>query len=73
MPRFFFDVTDGLAEFRDEAGIELAQHEIVGEVHNLLRLLAHERLAEGPVGIIVTDVRNEAGRIVFRSSTLGWT
>lgn len=68
MPRYFFDVSDGWAEFRDETGIDLSQDAIVEEVQSLLRLLAHERRFEGRAGIVVTDVRNEAGRVVFHAA-----
>lgn len=68
MPRFFFDVSDGRAEFRDETGIDLPQHDIVEEARSLLRLLAHERRHAGRAVRVVADVRNEAGRIVFHAT-----
>ena len=67
MPRYFFDVTDGRAEFRDETGIELAPEAIVGEVENLLRLLARQHTAGGRAGITVSNLRRGAGRAVFHA------
>ncbi len=70
MPRFFFDLSDGRAEFRDETGIDLPQDGIVAEVRSLLRLLADERRREGRSAMVVADVRNEAGRIVFHATAV---
>lgn len=65
MPKFFFDVCDGSAEFNDTAGINLERADIPAEASNLLRLLSHERLPYGMPCMLVAVVRNEAGDIVY--------
>ncbi len=68
MPRYFFDTygQDGL--FRDEDGIECSTK---AEVHrraiSALPDMAREELPKGPDHDFCVEVRNEQGRIVFRS------
>ena len=68
MPKFFFDVHDGAAEFNDTAGIDLDCTDIPREAKNLLRILAHERVPYGMQCMVVTNVRSEAGDIVYQAT-----
>ena len=68
MARYYFDVYDGESEFTDEAGMCIASQDIAMEARNLLRLLAYERVPFDKPSMIVAEVRNEAGRIVYHAS-----
>lgn len=68
MPRFYFDVYDGEAEFRDGDGIDLAPDDVPGEAQGLLHLLAYARVPYGKRLLLVADVRNAAGRVVYQAT-----
>lgn len=67
MPRYYFDVHDSRGSHRDEVGDEFADFEDARtQCQSLLPDLAREELPDGELHIITCDVRDEAGRIVYR-------
>ena len=68
MPRYFFDVYDGECNFEDSGGIDMASKDIPAEARNLLRLLAYAKVPHDKPSMLVADVRDEAGRVVYHAS-----
>ena len=68
MPKYFFDVYDGESEFTDDGGIDMAHNDIPAEARNLLRLLAYAKVPHDKPSMLVADVRNEAGQVVYQAS-----
>ena len=68
MPKYYFDVYDGESEFEDEGGIDMALRDVPAEAHNLLRLLAYAKVPHDKPSMLVADVRNEAGLVVYQAS-----
>ena len=68
MPKYYFDVYDGESEFEDSGGVDMAQEDIPAEAQNLLRLLAYAKIPHDQPSMLVADVRNEAGRVVYHAS-----
>ena len=67
MPRYYFDVRDAGGFHRDEVGDEFAGFEDARQhCQSLLPDIAREELPDGDVHTITCDVRNEAGRVVYR-------
>ncbi len=67
MPRYYFDVYDGESEFKDAGGIDMAQNAIPAEARNLLRLLAYAKVPDDMPSMLVADVRDEAGKVVYHA------
>ena len=71
MPRFFFDIIDGASLARDDFGIELDDlDEARDQAVAILPDLARDALPDGDVHDFTCEVRNEAGRIVFRAKLM---
>ena len=70
MPKYYFDVYDGESEseFEDKNGIDMASKDIPAEARNLLRLLAYAKVPHERPSMLVADVRNEAGRVVYHAT-----
>lgn len=68
MARYYFDVYDSKGEFRDKVGMFIAPMDIATEARKLLRLLVYERVPFAKPSMIVAEVRNEAGRVVYHAS-----
>ena len=67
MPRFYFDVHNATGSHRDEFGEELATFaEAREQCQVLLPDIARQELPDGELHTITCDVRDEAGRIVYR-------
>ena len=68
MPKYYFDVYDGESDFTDDGGIDMAHKDIPAEARNLLRLLAYAKVPHDKSSMLVADVRNEAGQVVYQAS-----
>ena len=68
MSRYYFNVYDGESVFHDGSGIDMHQNDIPDEVRNLLRLLTYAKDPDDEPSRLVADVRDEAGRVVYRAS-----
>ena len=67
MARYFFDVRDSRGFHRDEVGDEFAGFAQAREqCQALLPDIARDELPDGELHIITCDVRDEAGRVVYR-------
>lgn len=69
MPRYYFDITDSGGHHRDDTGVDLADFEEAREqAQGLLPDIAREQLPDGELHSITCDVRDEAGRVVYRGT-----
>ena len=67
MPLYYFDVRDGKGFHRDEFGDEFASYDEAREhAQALLPDIARSELPDGELHVILCDVRDGAGRIVYR-------
>ncbi len=67
MPRYYFDVRDNGGLHRDDIGDEFDSFEDARtQAQSLLPDIAREELPDGDLHIITCDVRDEAGRVVYR-------
>ena len=67
MARYYFDVTDVTGFHRDDAGDEFdSLDDAQQQCQALVADIAREELPNGPTHQIVCEVRDEAGRIVYR-------
>lgn len=67
MARFFFDVQDGKGFHRDEAGDECASaQEARQQVQGILSDIARHELPDGDLHVIMCDVRDAKGHVVYR-------
>lgn len=67
MPRYYFDITDHGGHHEDDVGVDLADFEEAREqAQGLLPDIAREQLPDGELHTIVCEVRDDAGRIVYR-------
>lgn len=67
MPRYFFDVTNAEGHQRDEVGDELDTYEDARvQAQVLLPDLTAEQLPDGDEHVVVCNVRDETGRVVYR-------
>ena len=69
VPRYFFDVHDGISTF-DEEGVELDSIDAAKiEVWNTLPMLAAHRKANGNMACqLRMDVRDESGKHLFHAA-----
>lgn len=67
MPRFYFDVRDGRGFHLDDVGDECVDFdEARDHAQSLLPDIARSELPDGEMHSITCDVRDEAGRVVYR-------
>ena len=67
MTRYFFDLQDGTGFHRDEIGEDLTSFEEArDQCQSLLPDIAREELPDGDLHTITCQVRDEAGRVVYR-------
>lgn len=67
MPRYYFDVTNAKGHYRDEHGEDLLGVEDARtQCQALLPDVAREELPGGDWHRVTCDIRDEAGRIVYR-------
>lgn len=67
MARYYFDVCDSKGLHHDEVGVELADlEEARVECQGLLPDIAREELPDGELHTVTCNVRDEAGRVVYR-------
>lgn len=65
MPRYFFDVDDGITKHKDDLGVDLSGPDALpAEAFNLLRLLVQDKLPEGRHNFSI-QVRDESGTIAY--------
>ena len=67
MPRYYFDVYDGEKNVKDKGGTVIACRDIAEEAKDIIRFLACERIPYDTPPILVVEVRDEAGRVVYRT------
>ena len=69
MPRFYFDTFDGDHTSVDSDGIECSSRQMVqDQAIDALPDMAREILPDGPNRMFRVEVRDGAGRIVFRAT-----
>ena len=69
MPRFYFDIDDGIQRTRDDEGTVLPDLETVRrEAISVLPDLAREELPDGDNHIFSCNVRDESGAVIFTAS-----
>jgi hypothetical protein len=69
LPRFYFDTFDGDHIAVDSEGIECSSHRMVqDQAIDALPDMARESLPDGPNRTFRVEVRDEAGKIVFRAT-----
>ena len=77
MPRFYFDIDDGVHRSRDTEGADLPDLGAVRrEAITVLPELAREALPDGDEQNFVCDVRDESGAVIFTATLslrAGWT
>ena len=67
MARFFFDVRDVRGFHRDETGDECASiEEARQQAQSILSDIARHELPDSNLHVIVCDVRDEKGHVVYR-------
>ena len=67
MPRYYFDVRDSKGFHHDPVGDEFDLFEEAREqCQSLLPDIAREELPDGDLHTITCDVRDDAGRVVYR-------
>lgn len=67
MPRYYFDIQDAGGSHPDKAGDEFADFEEAREqAQCLLSDVTREELPDGELHKVTCDVRDEAGRVVYR-------
>lgn len=67
MARYYFDVWDASGFHRDEVGDEFDSFEDARQqCQGLLPDIAREELPDGELHTITCEVRDEAGRVVYR-------
>ena len=68
MARYYFDVHDSQGFHRDEDGDEFGSlKEAQDQAQALLPDIAREELPDGELHEITCEVRNDAGRIIYRA------
>jgi hypothetical protein len=69
VPRYFFDTIDNDQRTTDEAGLDLTDREAMRRVAvETLPHMALDALPDGAVHEFAVEVRDEAGRPVFRAA-----
>lgn len=69
MPRFYFDIDDGVHRTRDDEGADLPDLETVRrQAIAVLPGLAREVLPDGDERNFICNVRDESGAVIFTAS-----
>jgi len=69
MPRYFFDVDDGIGATRDDTGTDLKSlNDVRAEAIWLLPSIARDELPDGDSRRFAVKVRDKQGRYVFEAS-----
>lgn len=67
MARYYFDVRDSRGFHHDDVGEEFADiEEACEQCQGLLPDIAREEMPNGDLNIIICDVRDSLGRVVYR-------
>lgn len=67
MPQYFFDIHDSGGFHRDEIGAECDDVDGArAQAQALLPDIAREELPDGDAHVVTCEVRDEAGRVVYR-------
>ena len=76
MPRFYFDIDDGVRDLRDDDGVPLDDRECARrEAIATLTQLAQDMLPNGNDHVFKARVRDETGRLIYEATlslTSGW-
>ena len=76
MPRYFFDIDDGMRDVHDDEGVDLADSASARkEAIGTLAELAHDMLPDGNNHVFKARVRDETGKLIYEAAlTLksGW-
>jgi hypothetical protein len=69
MPRFLFDIYDGVRLTRDDEGSELPDREAARkEALSVLPDIARDRSPDGDRRDFIVDVRDETGRVIYTAT-----
>lgn len=76
MPRYFFDIDDGVRDLRDDEGVVLDDHERARkEAIGTLAQLANSMLPDGNNHTFKANVRDETGKLIYEATLAlksGW-
>ena len=69
MPRFYFDINDGIHRSRDEEGEDFSDREVARrEAITVLPELAREVLPDGDDHVCSCNMRDESGAVIFTAT-----
>ena len=72
MPRYYFDINDGMRDLRDDEGVILNDKECARkEAIATLVQLANEFLPDENNHTFTANVRNETGELIYEATLIG--